>query len=475
MANKSVLLLALAASAAFAADPLAPSASPAALPAVEPSARRPVTLVEALKFAGEKNAQLLSARAQAKLAEIDASRVWGALLPDINASGSLVHTSAPAELDLKSFVDLVDGVFLLSPPQAYGGQGIARNDSILPKATSIVAPNSAYGTLQVTQSIFTPQLLLLPAAFKARDAAALGADEAREQILLGVARVYFGLVGLRELTNAARDAETVALKREKDARNQMAAGMAVEVALLRAQAETAQARSTLAQLDGQREALLAMLEALTGEAIRPTDEPQTLPFDARPQASEASAVWKETYGVRAANKGLEVAETFASYSRWSWMPSFAAFAKGNYNSNSGFSGKVASYDLGVAMSWKLYDRGDRYVELRQNDAKLADARAKASAAESNARATWISARANLTAAEAALVQAQAQADLAARAQKQVESAFRAGVSTALEQSDIDNKRFLAASAAAQARATVEIRRVELAAAEGRLAKLAGIE
>ena len=47
--------------------------------------------------------------------------------------------------------------------------------------------------------------------------------------------------------------------------------------------------------------------------------------------------------------------------------------------------------------------------------------------------------------------------------------------TALELSDIDNKRFLAASAAAQARSQVELRKVELAAAEGRLAKLLGLE
>ena len=65
--------------------------------------------------------------------------------------------------------------------------------------------------------------------------------------------------------------------------------------------------------------------------------------------------------------------------------------------------------------------------------------------------------------------------LAARAQKQLESAVGAGVSTTLELSDIDNKRFLAASAAAQARSQVEIRKVELAAAEGRLAKVIGLE
>jgi outer membrane protein len=43
------------------------------------------------------------------------------------------------------------------------------------------------------------------------------------------------------------------------------------------------------------------------------------------------------------------------------------------------------------------------------------------------------------------------------------------MSTSLEMSDADTRRFLAASAAAQARATLEIRRVELAGAAGRIA------
>jgi outer membrane protein TolC len=61
-----------------------------------------------------------------------------------------------------------------------------------------------------------------------------------------------------------------------------------------------------------------------------------------------------------------------------------------------------------------------------------------------------------------------QARLATRAQEQVEVSYRAGVATSLDLTDADNKRFAAASAAAQARATVEVRRTEVAAAEGRL-------
>ena len=91
-----------------------------------------------------------------------------------------------------------------------------------------------------------------------------------------------------------------------------------------------------------------------------------------------------------------------------------------------------------------------------------------------AKANWISAKANIEAAQFALQQAEAQSQLATRAQKQIDSAFQSGVATSLEVSDIDSKRFFAASAAAQSRAQLEIRKVELAAAEGRLATLVGL-
>src|SRR5205085_105710 len=89
------------------------------------------------------------------------------------------------------------------------------------------------------------------AARQGPEAAQRGADEAREQVLLGVARTYLGLQGLEGLLDAAREAEKVALRREQDARAQISAGTAVEIALLRAQTETAQARAQIAALEGQ--------------------------------------------------------------------------------------------------------------------------------------------------------------------------------------------------------------------------------
>ncbi len=440
-----LLLAALGPPAALAQAPATPSAPAAVAPASGP---REVTLREALVLAARQSPDVAAAQAQAEVARAGVDRAWAAWKPEVSASGQFVHTSAPAQLDLGQFVGLVGAVYGIAPV----------NPGAIPPPVTIVAPNSRYATVQVSQPLFTPQgLFLLGPAKTGSEAAELGAREAREQVLLNVARTYLGLQGVEGLTQAAREAEAVALRREAEARSQIAAGVAVEVALLRAQSETAQARTQLAQLDGQRAQLLAILGALVGEPVRPVPMATAPDLGWDALLEESREPWERTYAVRASAKAVEAAEGVTTYDRFSWLPSVAAVAKGNYNSNAGFSGKVLSYDLILALNVPLYDRGLRYAAARENEARLAQARA------------------SLEAARAALAQAEAQAQLAARAQQQVEAAARAGVATNLELSDADTRRFLAQSAAAQARAMVDIRRAELAAAAGQLAELAQVE
>ena len=422
-------------------------------------APRPVSLREALQLAAKQGPDVAVARAQARVAEVGVSRAYGAWRPDVSATGTFDHTSAPAEFDSGALIRQLSQVFNIPLPP--GTQ--------LPPPTTIVAANSWYGTAQIAQPLFSPQgLFLIKPAKDGAEAAARGADEAREQVLLGVARAYLGLAGLEGLLAAARDAEKVALKREADARVQISAGTAVEIALLRAQTETAQARSTIATLDGQRESLLALLGGLVGEPVAATSG--AVDPDFGPGGDEAQSPWEATFQVHAAAAGVKAAQGMVRYDEFRWLPTLAGVVRGNYNSNGGFAGKNTSYDLILTATIPLYDRGERYVARREDEAKLAQAQATLAAARARARSTWSGAKANLSAAQAVLAQAEAQAALAKRAQAQIEVAAKAGVATSLDLSDADNKRFQADSAAASARAALDVRRAELAAAEGRLFK-----
>jgi outer membrane protein TolC len=421
----------------------------------EAPAARPVSLREALALAAKQGPDVTAARAQAKVAAAGVDKTYNAWKPDLTATGTFDHTSAPATFDPNPLIAA------LAPP------GVT--PPVQP-VTTILAANSWYGTLQLTQPLFTPQGWFLTGPAKdAAQAAALGSDDAREQVLLNVARTYHGLKGLEGLIAAARDAEKVALKREADAKAQINAGTAVEIALLRAQTETASARAQIASLEGQRDAYLAGLEGLVGEAITANGNAPMDP-DFGQAADEQQSPWEQTPAVQSALAQVRAAAGSVDYDKWQWLPSVSGIAKGNYNSNGGFAGKNTSYDLILTATIPLYDHGQRYTAKHEDEAKLAQAQAALAQSRARGRSSWLSARASLAASQAVLEQSVAQAALAARTQQQVETSAKAGVATSLDLSDADNKRFAADSAAAQARAAVDIRRAEVAAAEGRLSR-----
>ena len=422
--------------------------------------RRAVTLREALGLADKQGADVAVTRAQAAVAAVGVERAHGAWKPDVLATGTYDYATAEQSFNPG---DLIRGV------AAALGQTIPPGTA-LPGPVTIVAHNSLYGTLQISQPLFTPAgVFLIGPAKEGADAAAKGAAEAREQVLLGVARAYLSLKGIEGLLGAARDAERVALRRENDARVQINAGTAVEIALLRAQTDTASSRSQIASLEGQRDSLQALLEGLVSEPI--TAQPGgAVDPDLGSAAEEGQNPWEQTFAVQSAVSAVRAAAGVVRYDDYQWLPSVAAIGRGNYNSNSGFSGKNFTADFILAASIPLYDRGQRYVARHEDDAKLMQAQANLAASRARARANWAGARANLASAQAVLQQSEAQAALAKRAQEQIEVAAKAGVATSLDLTDADNKRFAAESAAAQSRALVDIRRAEIAAAEGRLAK-----
>jgi len=388
--------------------------------------RKPIPLREALQLAARQGPDVAAARAQAAITRVGVERAYIAWKPDLSATGTFDHTSAPQQFD--------PGVFGLSGPKL-----------------TIVAPNSRYGTLQLSQPLLTPQGLFLPGiASSFAEAADRGADEAREQVLLNVARTYLTLQGVDGLLAAAHDAEKVAVRREEDAKAQISAGTAVEINLLRAQSDTAAARAQIASLTAP------LPPGQGGDAAlgRPTDE--------------GTQPWERTFTVRSAIAQTAGANKSVTYDNFLWLPTVAGVAKGNYSSNTGFAGTNTSYDLILNVSVPLYDRGVRYAQKHEDQAKLQQAMANLASTRARAKASWQGARANLLAAQAVLEQAEAQSRVAKRAQEQIDVSARAGVATSLDLQVADQNLFQAQSAAAQARANVDIRRAEVAAAEGRL-------
>ncbi len=401
------------------------------------SQRRRASLREALQLAAKQGPDVAAARAQAAVVGSGVQRAWTSWQPDLSVTGTYDHTSAPSVVSLP-------------------GLG----------TVTLTAVNSRYATFQITQPFLTPQGLFLPGIANANaQAADLGADESREQVLLSTARTYLGLQGVEGLLAAAREAEKVALRREHDARARISAGTDVEIALLRAQTETAQARAQIANRQGQIDTLLPLLEALTGEAIQPE---AARVVELTPAGEESAQPWENAYSVKSAMASTDAAQKSVRLAQFLWLPSVSGTARENYTSNGGFAEKHWTYDLIVNVSVPVYDSGQRYAQLNEDRARLSQAQAQLAVTRARARSSWLGARANLVSSAAVVQQTESQEQLANRAQVQVEASYRAGVSTSLDLSAADQTRFEAQSAVAQARAELEIRKAELAAAEGRL-------
>src|SRR5262249_2502886 len=155
------------------------------------------------------------------------------------------------------------------------------------------------------------------------------------------------------------------------ARARIAAGTEVEIALLRAQSETANSRAQIANRQGQKETLLPLLEALSGESIEP--EPSraiALP----PLAEEEAHPWETAYAVRSAFAGA--CHKSVTYDQFLWLPSVCAGCREGYPSHGGLADQNWTSDLLLRVTIPLYDSGQRCGQLAEDRARLAQAQAQ---------------------------------------------------------------------------------------------------
>src|SRR5207245_7912177 len=136
-------------------------------------------------------------------------------------------------------------------------------------------------------------------------------------------------------------------------------------------------------LRGQKESLVPLLEALTGEAIEPLapGAPESL----GEPAAESAQPWEEAFSVKSAVAAALAAQRQVRLSNFLWMPSVAGVAKENYNSNAGFANKNWTYDLILNVSVPLYNHGVRYAQQHEDDARLAQAQAQLASTRARAR------------------------------------------------------------------------------------------
>jgi outer membrane protein TolC len=458
--------------------------APAAPTAARPPAGPALTLDEALARALEANTDLVVARARLDQAKAGIWKAWSYHLPQVTAGASWTHNDTDSKIALPIATYLRDRDTTLPPGDPGNPANTVTTDAFgqalpgLAPAGSFLVTNTVEATLQkldqvggqlqVNQALIAPQAWFgIKAAYAGADVAAWSAETARREVLFGVAQLYYAVTSLKKVLSVTEELQGIAARQERDAKVRLDAGTIAKVAYLRAQIDLTRAeQDVLRARNAYESAKLALSVALVRDAdfevVAPAEPP--LPADLGHLEEGALQARPDLKAVRA---GEDVAANLKRSAVARYFPSLGAFFRWQVANVGGFTGQNDSWAVGLGLSWTIFDGGLREAEIKDYDARVAEAAATRRGLEQRISAEVKQAVLDLQSAQANAVKAKEQARLAEENQRLVDVSFRAGAATAVEQADATAQLRTAAISA-----TTEALAAQLAAVK--LLKVAGV-
>ncbi|BDG10177.1 TolC family protein [Anaeromyxobacter paludicola] len=434
--------------------PSAPAAQPQPLTTSAPAAGPVLPLDEALRQAQARNLDLKAAQARLEQSNQLSAKAWSGYLPQLSAAATYTHNNVEAAIQLPTGYYVRDaaggavppGTTTTQPP-AYDPASPASPTNPPGGPTTLLLYPSGYETavvqkqdqlnaqLQLTQALFAPAVwYAVKTARTGEELSASTVEAARRDILFGAAQLYYGAASLKQAVAVQERILATNRDHERDARARYEAGTVPKITLLRAEIDRARSEQDLKRAQSSyaqaRISLATLLDRKdTAFEVELPPEPATAAGDL-----EARAL-SERPDVRAARQTvtLDAQQRDALYT--GYLPALGAFGHYRWSNASGFTGLDTSWDLGLSLSWNLFDGGLREANLREARARLAEAEATRASTEAKAVDEVQRARLDLDSAVANRAKADEQLALARENHRLVEVNFRAGAATYVEVSD----------------------------------------
>ena len=374
---------------------------------------RTLGLDEALREAQARNLDLVAARARLDQSKELHWKAFSGYLPQVTASGTFTHNDQP---------DVT-----ISIPT-----GPTTSETVL-----IQKQDQLAAQIQATQAIFAPQAWFGIAAARAGERLATdNVESARRDVLFGVAQVYYGAAGAKQVVTIQERQLAIALDHERDAKVRYDAGASPKITLLRAQIDRTRAEQDLKRAQNSyQSAKVALATLLDRERadfeveVPPSPPPPENPEALRDEAPRARP------DVQAAQEQVTVNENNQRGTLMRYLPTLGAFGRYQYANVTGFTGNTTSWAVGLALNWNILDGFLRESDLRENRARVREAEANRDGAALRARSEVESARLDLDSAVANRQKAKEQLALARENQNLVNVNYKAGAATYLEVSD----------------------------------------
>lgn len=297
------------------------------------------------------------------------------------------------------------------------------------------------------------------ASASAEEAAALREQAMRDAIRRQVVASYYGYAASLAVREASKRSAAVALEQLKLTEIRANVGTVTELDLLRAKAEAARTRQTLADTEALVATSRRTVRTLTG-----LEPPETLPLpvdDMTPAAAlaELEARLEQLPAVQAADKDAQASGKIATASKLALVPIVSAQFTERLTNATSFTGQAAAYNAGINLVWRLdvpTFMGMQVQSSNEQTALLASERTRL-VARDQINFDWQRLQAALIKIDAA----KAQFEAAQRATQVAKDRYAAGAATQLDVITAERDVFGAEVSQIQARTELATARASL--------------
>jgi outer membrane protein TolC len=380
-----------------------------------------MTLFEALRAADKRNVTLSSARIEIEKAEAQLSQAWGLVLPTAQASMQLMY---------RDHEDTIN--FAESMPESM--QGMVGSSDLV-----IMPQEDLKGSLQAGMALVNAQnWYTISAAKKGVELARMSIEQARQQILLGVAQAYYMSLMAKSLIEMYEEELKSSEHHLEVAMARFDAGTGLRIDVIRAETDMEQARQQLLgshlAFDNARDAI-GVLTGVEGLPMPVEAKPIDIPPGSDDELSKKAIQDRPDIKVKRSAVGLLETQLDAAWMQF--VPTLQAGWQLDYQFTK--PGDMGSDDRSrwaavLTLTVPLYNHF-RYGDLDHKRASLRQAIIQQEEAEQNATMAVRKARRDYLTALSSVTIAERQEKLAKEALLLSEASYDAGTGSSLDVTD----------------------------------------
>lgn len=317
-------------------------------------------LVNITRDALNNNAALASARAEFSSVEAASDVASGALLPQVNASGNVIHNQKYE-----------------SQSSSRGGQSAGAASNVDGGGVGDDRYNTASLKLEATQALFnavTREEVNQAERQIDQQVYLLAATE--QQLLIDVATAYFDILRAHEVLEARLAQERAIGRQLEQAQEQFEVGLIAITEVEEARASFDQSRADRIAGESNLQVAFEVLEQLTGQRYANIDAlgdsmPIALPSPTDRNYWVEQAIERNPQ-VLAQQAGIELSRVGVELARAGRMPTVQAFANYQYSDSDSdlVSGYNTSSQVGVSANLPIYTGGSTSARIRQGTFQL---------------------------------------------------------------------------------------------------------